>query len=231
MEAPKFRDAIEHTQFAWLPRMRWLTPVRTYGLLIGVMLIASVLRILVLDNELFVDEVWSLVGSYRAHTLLNILDRRHDNNHLLNTAVLWWIGPHAQSWLYRLHSVAASIASVPLGWFAGAALADLLGLEPRQRQLGALVTAALMSGCSLLVSLGTEARGYSLAIAFSLLALLALLRGARDARWFWPSIWNAAIPLALLAHLTSVYLLMAALAWEALRFVRGPDRVRRLAAA
>jgi hypothetical protein len=201
--------------------------------LVAVTLAAAAVRVLAANNELFVDEVWSVIHIHRVHAFTDILSTPHDNNHPLNTALIWWIGPGAAPWMYRVHSVAASVASVPLAAAAGLALADSLGLAPRARRSTALLSALMMAGCSLLIAVTTEARGYGMAVAFCLLALWALLRGVREQpdRWRWLCLWNAAITLALLAHLTALYLLVAGVAWHATRFVRGPDRKRHALAA
>jgi hypothetical protein len=215
------------------------------GWMVGValaVLLGALLRLACLGAEFWLDEIWSFELAHAASSPVAVLfGTRHDNNHHLNTlwlglwpAGVWW------GW-YRLHSLAAGLASIVLAAKVGRRLG----------QVEAVVAAVLVASCSWLVIAGAEARGYALAVCFALLGLDALwsyLDGGRSLDGGGPAkpqaaevgrppyplvvFWVAAI-LGFLSHLTFVHAYLGFVVWSLRRFGRerssSGDEVRRLA--
>ena len=115
---------------------------------------------------------------------------------------MYALRPFGSDWLYRIPDWLAGSAAVGLGaWVAW--LGE--GREDREDAPGktrALVTAILLGGSYLLVHYASEARGYSLALVFGLLAVGIALRDglrplSRRAPLAWVSLILAMVSLAL----------------------------------
>ena len=75
----------------------------------------------------------------------------NDNNHLLNSLWLWFVGPNAPIVLIRLESIIVGTLTVPVA-------AKFCG---RSGPAAALTGAALAAGATIFVQYGSEARGYA----------------------------------------------------------------------
>lgn len=128
----------------------------------AVVLLGLALRIAGARGGLWLDEAWSAVQAQDVGSPLGIFLRiNHDNNHHLNSLWMQGVGLGAPSLVQRLPAILCGTASILLA----AALAG------RRWRGAGLVTALLFAVSPLLVTLGSEARGY----APMLLALLAAL--------------------------------------------------------
>lgn len=80
----------------------------------GSLLMASlVLRVMSANNDLWLDEIWSLNIAHKARSGLDILlQNKIDNNHFLNTLILHWLPPHSGSLLYRAPACLAGVLGV-----------------------------------------------------------------------------------------------------------------------
>jgi hypothetical protein len=104
-------------------------------------------------------------------------------------------------------------------------LAGLIGL--RQSRLAGCVALILTSWSYLLIHFGTEARGYSLAIFFALLAWYALQQFEEKRSWLWVIVfWNAVV-LGFLAHLEYAICFAGLVAWALWRFIRYGSKWRQ----
>ncbi len=145
------------------------------------------------QNDLWFDEVWTLeLLRERVHSFGDVfINIKHSNNHYLVSLWMWLVGQNASALTYRLPSVVASIGTVALAGFIGA----------RRSCVEGCIAVILTSSSYLLVHYGTEARGYSLAIFFSLLAWYALQQFEERRSRAWTVVfWSAAV-LGFLAHL------------------------------
>jgi hypothetical protein len=189
-----------------------------------------VVRVLAAHNDLWFDEVWTLqLLRERVHSFGDLFTNlKHGNNHHLCSLWMWLVGQHASALVYRLPSLLASIGTI--------VLAGLIGL--RQSQLAGCVAVIVTSWSYLLIHFGTEARGYSLAIFFALVAWYALqqfeetvaggglsavtLAKADDSGrpWLWIIVFWIATVLGFLAHLEFAVCFAGLVAWALWRFVR-----------
>ena len=172
---------------------------------IAVILTALLLRLLIARDAFWIDEVWSYNFARSAAGPLDILTvLKHDNNHPLNTLLLYLLGEQPVWSIYRLPALVSGAALIAL---AGPA-ARSLGLRPWLAML-------LMALSIPLIQYSAEARGYSLAALFGLAAWYigqAKLRNWCEPKWlaaFW-----VCCTLGILAHLSFVIVFGAlGLAW------------------
>jgi len=151
-------------------------------------------------KPLWLDEIWSVKLLPGVFSPLRILTAHAEVNHYLNTFYLSFVPPTSWWPAYRLHSLIAGAAAIPLAGLCA-------------RRLGraeAWAAMALTAFSYPLIHYSSEARGYSLAVCFSLASVIFLRRwlakeNFRDAAAFW-----ALASLGLLAHLGYVFVLAAA---------------------
>jgi hypothetical protein len=184
--------------------MLWMA-VASFG--IGV-----VVRVFAAHNDLWFDEVWTLqLLREHAHSFGDVFTNiKQGTNHHLCSLWMWLVGQNASALVYRLPSVLASIGTI--------VLAGLIGL--RQSRLEGCIAVILTSWSYLLIHFGTEARGYSLAIFFALLAWYALQQFEEKRSWIWTIVFWTAVVLGFLAHLEFAVCFVGLVAWALWRFVR-----------
>jgi hypothetical protein len=181
--------------------------------------VGTVVRVLTAQNDLWFDEVWTLeLLREHVHSFGDVFTNiKHSNNHHLCSLWMWLVGQNASALVYRLPSVLASIGTV--------ALAGLIGA--RRSWLEGCTAVILTSWSYLLIHYGTEARGYSLAIFFALLAWYALQQFEERRSWIWTIVFWSAVVLGFLAHLEFAICFAGLVAWPLLRFVRYRSKWRQ----
>lgn len=161
-----------------------------------------VLRISAANGDLWLDEIWSLTLLAKITSVDQVFWRiNHDNNHFLNSIWMYLMGPDASFFAYRALSIVIGTATI---FAAAAVVAD--------RGRAAQYVAAILFAVSYpIVNFGSEARGYSGLILFSLLSIWALQRRL-DGK-------SSGIPLAVvillgfLSHLTMIAIVFALVVW------------------
>jgi hypothetical protein len=193
--------------------VRWRDPA-----LLGLVVLAALLRIPPAFGDLWLDEVWTILEAADLHSPLGVFTRFPlDNNHHLNTLVAYCLGVGAHPVLYRLHSLAAGIASVALAWDIG-----------RFRGRSTAVVAATLTATSyVLIHFSSEARGYALLVFFALATWDAAWRFGRHPGWRSAmAVWVCA-PLGFLSHLTYFYVFLASSVWLVIHLYRQGAQLRR----
>lgn len=176
------------------------------GLLIGG---AFLVRLAVLQNDLWLDEVWSVEAASGVASPLDIVTAiHHDNNHYLNTLWLWFCGSDAAVWQQRLLSLLTGTACVAL---AGC-LAARFGRTP------AVLAMLLTAGSLVFVQYSTEARGYAPALCAALAAHGILRRHLRDRDLKSGLAFSICCLLGVLSHLSFLQYEFAAVFWTAAMF-------------
>jgi hypothetical protein len=126
-------------------------------------LLGLVLRLLAARGALWLDEAWSASFAEQAATPIGVIWRvNHDNNHILNTLWLQLLGPNASPLAQRALAIATGTAAIPL---AAAFCA-------RRGAAAALVAALAFALSPIMLTYGSEARGYAPMIAAFLGMLL-----------------------------------------------------------
>ncbi len=166
--------------------------------LLGLTVVALVLRLINLDSGLWVDEIYSLVNQYRLPVAELFKSYIGDNQHplyaLLASASVSVFGEHA--WSIRLPAVAFGVASVPALY--------LLGAEVANRREG-LLSAALLTFSYHHVWFSQNARGYTALALSAILCSLFFVRLLREPKTRDAWLYGAIAALGCYAHLTMVF--------------------------
>jgi hypothetical protein len=197
--------------------------------LVCVLLAAATVRVLAGRDELWQDEIWSLLAFARSiKSPLDVFTLHHDNNHYLITLWMYFVGAQQRDWfIYRIPSLVAGVGTVALAGLAARRWGDLAAL-----------TATIFTGASYtLIVYASEARGYALAGFFALAAYLALERFLATRSAASNALFIVACALGFLAHLTFIQFYFGASLWSLVACLRpramGVDRqsaARRAAA-
>jgi len=185
------------------------------------------LRVIGLNSQLWYDEIFSLVVSGRL-SMWEILttytgDITHPLYSVLLHASIATLGESA--WTVRLPAIAFGIASIPLLFALGRAIATTSE---------ALLAAALLVVSYHHIWFSQNARGYTALLFWALLCTLLFYRGLKDGRWPAFAGYTAAAALGVYTHMTFVFVVVGHAAFVAL-FVavswRRAEERRRLALA
>ena len=186
-------------------------------------MIGLALRIVSARGGLWLDEAWSARLARDAGTPIGVfLNINHDNNHHLNSLWLQLVGFGAPPIVARaLSIVTGTIAIAVAGLIGGAARAG-----------AGLVTALLFAISPMMVTLGSEARGYapmSLAFLVAILLVDRALAGTPTERT--PFRWRLCAFLGAFSQLTIIFGWVALVGWVffALWRRRGAEAVDRRA--
>ena len=164
-----------------------------------------ILRLAVVQNDLWLDEVWSVQLASHIESPADIVSQvHHDNNHYLNTFWLWVCGPEAGTLLQRGLSLVTGCLSVLL-----------IGILVRPAGLRAAGLAMLIASYSaLLVQYSTEARGYAPALFCALAAHWFLRRFLREECQWSAVAFSTLCLLGTLSHLSFLQYYFAAVFWS-----------------
>lgn len=171
--------------------------------------IALALRAYVINDAFWLDEIWSYYLTQLMDSPWDAFSElRIDNNHLLNTLTMYWLGDQEYWAVYRLPSL-----------LSGVALVALMGYAARALRIAPWLAMLLTTLSFPFIQYSTEARGYSVAAMFGLAAWLIYYTRLSNAKPFAPgwlvAFW-AVCALGLLAHLTFVFVPLAlGLTWLA----------------
>ncbi len=182
---------------------------------------AAVVRIWAAQDELWLDEIWSLMAFVRgAKSPLDTFSRHHDNNHYLVTLWMFVVGPRGDHWVwYRVPSLVAGVASVVL----------LARFANRWGRFESIAAAILSAASYPMIVYASEARGYALAGCFAVVSLLALDRFLTTRGWAASIVFCIATVLGFLSHLTFISCYAGAIAWSLLVIVPQPTDGRQKA--
>ncbi|WP_397570232.1 hypothetical protein [Schlesneria sp. T3-172] len=185
------------------------------SIIILVLLAAAATRLASALGDLAIDEIWSwYFASQAIHKLSDVFALRHDNNHLLNTIVMYTLGPAVPDIVYRLPAALGSIASVITAtWIAGR----------RGNGVNSLFTSVLVGASYLLILYGSEARGYSYAVVFGYLSWFCLLRMDKTRDWRDALGFALCASLGFLGHLTFLYCFAGFAVWGLWKWLVRPS--------
>ncbi|HEY2249401.1 MAG TPA: glycosyltransferase family 39 protein, partial [Planctomycetaceae bacterium] len=176
------------------------------------------LRLAAARDDLVLDEIWSWRIASKVDSAAQIFVTYVDNNHILNTLVLYALGPRAPLWAYRLPAVVAGIL----------ALGFALGLAKRQGSRAAFNVLVLLSFSHLLILFGTEARGYGYLACCTLGAWWALESYLDRPRLRYASAFGVISSLGFLSHATFLFAWLAFGIYSALKLTLRRGRWQRL---
>jgi len=165
--------------------------------LAGLITLAVATRLVGLNSGLWVDEIFSLLESFRSSFVTIVTTYRGDNHHplysVLAHASRWAFGE--APWALRLPALLFGVATVPALY----ALA-----RPLVACREALLAAAFLTLSYHHVWFSQNARSYTAIAFFTVVGTTALLRGWASGRRSWYVLYAVAAGLGAYAHLTMV---------------------------
>jgi hypothetical protein len=181
------------------------------GLAVVIVIVASVLRVLASRNDLWLDEIWTLLFVRDATSPLGVFTEiRHDNNHYLNSLWVYAFRGHDNWAGFRGLSVLSGIGTVVLAGTIAARIA------PRAR----LTAMALAATSYVLVVYASEARGYAPMLLFALGSFVLIDRYLDQPTWGRALGFSATAVLGMLSHLLFLHFYAAAGVWTLVRLWR-----------
>jgi hypothetical protein len=183
---------------------------RILFLLLAALLIlaAGFLRYQGAQNDLWLDEFWSLALAKTVTSPVAIFTSiHHDNNHYLNTLWMVLLPDRGNWWGYRIPSILAGLGTVVLSGLIG----------NRRGRINALILMLLTTFSFFLVMYSSEARGYSEEVFFAFLSFFIMDRFIGTKKPWLGFLYSASILLAVLSHLASVMFFLVMIGWSAYR--------------
>lgn len=175
---------------------------------VGIMVIGLVLRWYAGTTEFWMDEIWTWELSQTAKHPWQVFQIKHDNNHLLNTLVVYLLGPDQPWMVYRIPTMIAGVLSIPV---AGAIFWD-------QHRGRAVLLMLLVATNYQLIHYGSEARGYGYLILFSLLSVWLAQRSMASQRPINDCLFAFVALLGFASHSTYIFCFLAIASWFAYRW-------------
>ncbi len=181
-------------------RLAWLLAAALLGL---------ALRIAAARGDYWLDEAWSAWFAREAGTPGRVFFAiNHDNNHLLNTLWLQLVGWGSPPILGRALSIVSGSAAVIVAGMIGA----------RRGTRPAIVTAILFAVSPILVTYGSEARGYAPMLLALLTSIWIVDRELNGVAVRHGAIWlGLAALLGMLAHVSMLFGVAALTGWVAIQ--------------
>jgi hypothetical protein len=155
-------------------------------------LVALGLRLVASRGDLVLDEVWTRRLLFETDSAWSIPFKGTDNNHILNTLVVYALGPAVPPFAYRLPAVLAGSIAVWFGYL----------VARREAPAAGLAVLTLMGFSHPLIVFCSEARGYAYLACFTMLAWWALEEYLERPRTWLAATFGTAASLGFLAHLT-----------------------------
>lgn len=176
----------------------------TYVALVAIVILAAVVRLPGCFSDLWLDEIWSLFESSRLDSVTEVFTKfRSDNNHHLNSLIMFLLGDQKPWVAYRIHSLVAGFGAVILAWT----------IARRWGKLEGILASLLMGGSYLMIYFSSEARGYAMVVFFGLATFVALRRVIQKNSWQWAVVFWLCVFLGLASHLTYLNVFIASAAW------------------
>ena len=150
-----------------------------------------------LFTDLWLDELWSMNMALSASSPLNlatVYKFKHDNNHILNTVWIYFVGAGRPFYVYRMLAFACGVLSLPLVW----------SLCCRHGERAAALATMLVATWYQFAHYTSESRGYAPMLFFILLAWWSLDRYLLSATWYHAAIFVSACVLGILSHFSFI---------------------------
>ena len=187
---------------------------RATAVLLLFSIFAVALRLAAVRGDFVLDEIWSWMIAIQCESPWQIVTYGHDNNHILNTLVLYTLEPAiAHKWLLRLPAAAASCLALWFGYRAAR----------REGPHAGPIALVLLGLSHFLIVYGTEARGYGYLVCCTLASWWALQNFLAEPRWCWFFAFALASSLGFLAHLTFLFAYAALFVYSVVKLIRGPN--------
>jgi mannosyltransferase len=178
----------------------------TVLLLVGLMVVALLLRLPSFHDALFADELGTnfVVHGFGVGDVISIVNGDQEGTPPLFFLLVWLFnGIHGPEGL-RMVSLLAGLAAIPLTYLLGVRTVGV-----RAAAVGAVVVAL----SPYQIYYATEARAYALTMVLVLVAALTLLAAIDSGRTRWWVAFGLSVAAAAYTHYTSFYVLAGLFAW------------------
>jgi hypothetical protein len=182
------------------PREPALAHKLVVAIAVLVMAIGMFVRCWGLFTDMWLDEIWSLNMGLTASSAINVATVykfQHDNNHILNTVWLHFLGGDRPFYAYRLLSFFCGVLALPLTW----------ALCRRHGEKAAFLGTFLIATWYQFAHYTSEARGYAPMLFFILLAWWSLERYLDRMKWYDALAFIVSCVLGVLSHFTFIFAL------------------------
>lgn len=189
------------TPTAGVPRGTWI-------ILAGLTIVGLALRLPLLSDSLFGDELSTnfVVNGFGVDSVIGLVGSDQEGTPPLFFLLTWLakgVGEPVAG--VRWISLLAGLAAIPLTY--------VLGLLTVGRR-AAVVGAAIMALSPFLIFYSTEARAYALVMVLVLIAAVAVLMAVREGGVLWWVVYAGAAAAAAYSHYTCVFALLGLFAWS-----------------
>ncbi|MCK4782744.1 MAG: glycosyltransferase family 39 protein [Desulfobacteraceae bacterium] len=182
-----------------------------------IVILAAIVRLPGCFSDLWLDEIWTLLGSSKLNSAAEIFTRfRYDNNHHLNTLIMFLLGDQRSWGVYRIHSLISGIGAVILAWT----------IARRRGMLEGIFASLLMAGSYLMIYFSSEARGYAMVVFFGLVTFVVLRRFVEKNGWLNALMFWVCVCLGFGSHLTYLNVFIASAAWLLVELFRTCEKKR-----
>jgi len=176
-----------------------------------VVLASVIIRLPGMFGDLWLDEIWTLRDLGKFDSAVEIFTKEHyDNNHYLNSLILYLLGSRDRWIIYRIHSLVAGAGAVVLAWLIGR----------RYGKAEAVFSSLLVGGAYSMIHFSSEARGYALVVFFGFASFIVVRRFVQSKSWAGAGLFWACVVFGFTSHLTFVHIFVAAGVWLAVELFR-----------
>ena len=173
-----------------------------------IVLLAILLRLRTIDNDLRIDEIWSLQLASSMHSPFDLFSLHWDNNHYLNTLWLYYAGLSQPFWTYRIPSFLCGIGLV----------IAVIWSEWKKHPITGLVLGSILAASAFLTTYSTEARGYMPMLFFGFLSYLQMQRTMNTRKTSDALAFGLLSMISFLWQLMYIHLFLALMTWYIVRF-------------
>ena len=179
---------------------------RFWSVLLALALVAvsGICRLYASLGDFWMDEIWSWMFVLDMDSAWDVFDIRHDNNHYLNTWMLYQLGVERHWIWYRIPAVIFGMGAV--------AIAGVIGR--RSSAAEGFLAMVLMGGSYLCIHYSSEARGYAYVMFFSLLSFWIMQRLLEGTVWWFEILFGACCVCGFLSHLSFANCYAALMVWS-----------------
>ena len=141
---------------------------------ICVVLASVIVRLPGMFGDLWLDEIWTLRDLGKLDSAVEIFTKEHyDNNHYLNSLILYLLGSRDRWIIYRIHSLVAGAGAVVLAWLIGRGYG----------KAGAIFSSLLVGGAYSMIHFSSEARRYAFVVFFGFASFIVVRRFVQSKSW------------------------------------------------
>jgi hypothetical protein len=181
-------------------------------ILAGLAIVAVGLRLAAMRGDLVFDEIWTMLILASLDSGWQIPYFNHDNNHVLNSLVMYGLGPGVPPIAYRVPATLASCLALWCGYRVGR----------RNGPRAGFIALFLLGFSHILILYGTEARGYAYLTCATLAGWWALDEFLEEPRVWYLALFAFAVILGFLSQLPFAFAYAGFGVYSILRLARQP---------